>query len=224
MNRNSSFALFRVTMMSNLISSKKDSYDPILTQIDILLDVSGFGAYSMCSAKDEILFELAPYWVRPIPIAVMKTIPPWLPEFLKAILIAFVFWQIKSALELAVIPWLSVQLLILALIALIAFFMMEIIARMQANGGLTPAQNAALQNALRLKKMAEQRKEAIERIGRELTPDEVQEVQDMLTEITKTANDLGETLNPDSEDAKELKEASDDLEKLGEKIKELLAE
>lgn len=91
-------------------------------------------------------------------------------------------------------------------------------------GGLTPAQNAALQNALRLRKLAEQRKAAIERAGRELTPQEVQQIQDMRTEITNTANELGETLNPDSEDAEELKEAADNLEQLQEDLEEALPE
>ena len=218
----SSFAMFRITMMSNLLYSKRKSCVAIPTQIDVLLDASGVGGYRLCIASDETLLELGPYSVSRMPIAMMLTIPTWLPEFLKVLLIALALWKISGALALVVIPWLSVFLLILALIALVAFIIMEISARRQASGGLTPAQNAALQKALRLKKMAEQRKEAIEQAGRELTPQEVQQVQDMLNEIVDTANELGETLNANTEDAEELKKVSEDLEQLQQSLDDAL--
>jgi hypothetical protein len=220
--RTSSFALFRVTIMSHLISSKKDPWAAVPTRIDIVLDSSGIGAYSLCDASNGTLFELAPYSVSRLPIDLMMALPPWLPEFLKGVLIVFALWKIKGALALAVIPWLSVLLLLLAIIALVAFIIMEIAARRRATGGLTPAQDAALQNAVRLKKLAEQREQAIKQAGRDPTPEELEEIQDMLEEITNTANDLGGTLNPDSEDAKELKEMSEDLKKLQGELEEAL--
>ncbi len=182
-------------------------------------------AACLCRADTGAVLQVAALPSALLPATLIQAAS--LMGLLKTLALLALGYLIKSALALAVIPWLEVAVLILLLIALIAVIIMEV-ARAFGGGPLPPGAPPPpkgspawhYQRALQLKARAERLKAAIDaagELGQDPTAAQLTETQQMLDEARDAMGELAEDIG-DPETREALDKAKANLDEIAEKV------